>query len=230
MSNLIRIPKQLSRRPVRSTTVGPFRSDVRGFTLLEILIAMAIFTLIGIASTGVLTSVIDSDELSTERFEKLQTLQRAMLTIERDILQGVARPVRVEGEMSERVMLGGDGILDSNHDGLIFVHGGWHNPQLRLPRSTLQGVGYRVQERQLQRLYGNYVDNVIGYEPKVKVLLENIDDFKVFFIPVDEDQEDDSAWQDDYSDVVLPKAVAIEITSQDFGLIRREFLLAGASS
>lgn len=214
---------------------GYLKTSVRrraehGFTLLEILIAMAIFTLIGIASTGVLTSVIDSDELSTERFEKLQTLQRAMLTLERDILQAVARPVRVEGEANERVMLGGDGVLDSYHDGLVLVHGGWHNPQLRLPRSTLQGVGYRVQERQLQRLYGNYVDNVIGYEPKVKVLLENIDDFKVYFIPVDEDEEGDSAWQDDYSDEVLPKAVAIEITSQDFGLIRREFLLSGASS
>ncbi|WP_339767699.1 type II secretion system minor pseudopilin GspJ [uncultured Paraglaciecola sp.] len=210
----------------RSSSLG----RARGFTLLEILIAMAIFTLIGIASTGVLTSVIDSDKLSNERFGKLQTLQRAMLTLERDVLQAVERPVRVEGEASERVMYGGDGVLESDHDGLAFVHGGWYNPQLRLPRSTLQGVGYRVQERQLQRLYGNYVDNVIGYEPKVKVLLENIDDFKVYFISAQEDEEGDSAWQEDYSDTVLPKAVAIEFTSQDFGFIRREFLLSGSSS
>ena len=82
----------------------------------------------------------------------------------------------------------------------------------------------------MQRLYGNYVDNVIGYEPKVKILLENIDDFKVYFIPADEEEEGDSAWQDDYSAAVLPKAVAIEFTSQDFGVIRREFLLSGSSS
>ena len=40
----------------------------RGFTLIEILIAMAIFTLIGLASTGLLTTVIDSNDISEERF------------------------------------------------------------------------------------------------------------------------------------------------------------------
>ena len=53
----------------------------RGFTLIEILIAMAIFTLIGLASTGLLTTVIDSNDISEERFAKLQLLQRAMITI-----------------------------------------------------------------------------------------------------------------------------------------------------
>ena len=43
----------------------------RGFTLIEILIAMAIFTLIGLASTGLLTTVIDSNDISEERFAKL---------------------------------------------------------------------------------------------------------------------------------------------------------------
>ena len=38
----------------------------RGFTLIEILIAMAIFTLIGLASTGLLTTVIDSNDISEE--------------------------------------------------------------------------------------------------------------------------------------------------------------------
>ena len=35
-----------------------------GFTLIEILVAMAIFTIIGLASTSVLTSVINSDAKS----------------------------------------------------------------------------------------------------------------------------------------------------------------------
>ena len=80
----------------------------RGFTLIEILIAMAIFTLIGLASTGLLTTVIDSNDLSSERFEKLQQLQRAMVIIERDIQQAVPRPVRAEGETQTVVMAGGE--------------------------------------------------------------------------------------------------------------------------
>ena len=122
-----------------------------GFTLIEILVAMAIFTVIGLASTGVLTSVINSDRLSTERFDRLEELQRAMLTIERDILQIVPRAVRINGDPVEAVISGGEDVFDSDADGLGFVRIGWHNPQMLLPRSTLQAVGYRIQEQQLLR-------------------------------------------------------------------------------
>ena len=201
----------------------------RGFTLLEILIAMAIFTLIGLAGTSVLTSVLDSDELSTQRFERLEVLQRAMLTLERDILQAVPRAVRINGEKSSTVISGGEDLLDSEADGIVLVRGGWHNPQFMLPRSTLQAVGYRLQEGQLQRLYGNYLDNVVGFEPKVKVLLEEVDDFQIeFLVQSLGTTEDESGWQEDYSSNVLPVAVAVTISTKTFGLIRREFMLSGA--
>ena len=198
----------------------------RGFTLIEILVAMAIFTLIGLASTSVLTSVINSDQLSSERFEKLEELQRAMLTIERDVLQIVPRSLRVNGEPVSTVISGGEDVLDSDADGLGFVRVGWHNPQMLLPRSTLQAIGYRIQEEQLQRLYGNYVDNVIGYEPKVKVLLSDIEDFRVSFLTEAEQLEEPEEWKDDYSGAILPIAISVTIVSKTFGEIRREFMLA----
>lgn len=197
-----------------------------GFTLIEILVAMAIFTLIGLASTGVLTSVLNSDQLSSERFAKLEELQRAMLTIERDILQMVPRIVRVNGDFESAVTTGGEDVFDSDKDGLGFVRVGRHNPQMLLPRSTLQAVGYRVQEEQLQRLYGNYVDNVIGYEPKIKVLMTDIEDFRVTFLTSPEQLEEPSKWQESFSSETLPIAISITIVSKTFGEIRREFMLA----
>ena len=209
----------------------------RGFTLLEILIAMAIFALIGLASTGVLTSVIDSNEISEQRFDRLQALQRAMLTIERDLLQAIARPIRRDGQQTQVVMAGGQ-TDDSDADGIGFVRGGWQNPQMLLPRSTQQMVAYRLQDNTLQRVYTNYVDNVIGYEPKVRALLEGVDDLNIEFL-VDTDEEDSAAfslsedeagsssWNESYQGAVLPKAVAIEIETRDFGRIRREFTLRG---
>ena len=179
-------------------------SHRRGFTLIEILVAMAIFTLIGLASTGVLNSVINSDQLSSERFAKLEELQRAMLTIERDILQIVPRALRVNGEPVSVVISGGDDVLNSDADGLGFVRAGWHNPQMLLPRSTLQAVSYRIQEKQLQRLYGNYVDNVIGYEPKIKILLSDIEDFQVSFLTEVEQLEDPEEWEENYANANLP--------------------------
>ncbi|MBL4632079.1 MAG: type II secretion system minor pseudopilin GspJ [Paraglaciecola sp.] len=204
----------------------PINNHSRGFTLIEILVAMAIFTIIGLASTGVLTSVINSDQLSTERFAKLEELQRAMLTIERDIMQIVPRAVRVNGEFVNAVTTGGEDVFDSEADGLGFVRIGWHNPQMLLPRSTLQAVGYRLVENQLQRLYGNYVDNVIGYEPKVKILLSDIEDFRVSFLTDIAQLEEPEDWEESYSNATLPIAISITIVSQTFGEIRREFMLA----
>jgi general secretion pathway protein J len=200
-----------------------------GFTLIEILVAMAIFAVIGLASTGVLNSVINSDQLSTERFAKLEELQRAMLIIERDILQIVPRSLRVNGEAISQKISGGEGVLNSDADGLGFVRGGWHNPQMLLPRSTLQAVGYRIQDKQLQRLYGNYVDNIIGYEPKVRVLLSEIEDFKVSFLTEVAQLEDPNDWEESYSDANLPLAVSITLVSKTFGEIRREFILASGT-
>ena len=196
-----------------------------GFTLLEILIAMAIFTLIGLASTGVMTSVIDSNELSENRFDKLQALQRTMLTIERDLLQIVPRAIRLEYEQNDIVISGDKNNYDSEFYGLGFVRAGWQNPQLMLHRSTLQAVAYRVMEGRLERLYGNYVDNVAGYEPKVRVLMENIEDFQVrFLFDTEEDKNDLDNWQESASSTTLPAAISIIIISKEFGEIRRDFL------
>ncbi|GEA09362.1 type II secretion system protein GspJ [Alteromonas sp. KUL42] len=197
----------------------------RGFTLIEILIAMAIFTLIGLASTGLLTTVIDSNDISEERFHKLQALQRAVTTIERDLQQAVARSIRVDGEKREAVMAGGK-VDGSDDDGIGFVRGGWHNPQQMLPRSTLQYVAYRLRDNKLERLYSTYVDNVIGYEPKIRVLLEDIDGFKVEFkTSQGSKNEAEAKWNESYQGSVLPLAVAVEFVSRDFGTIRREFTL-----
>ncbi|WP_334049390.1 type II secretion system minor pseudopilin GspJ [Alteromonas gracilis] len=206
----------------------------RGFTLIEILIAMAIFTLIGLASTGLLTTVIDSNDISEDRFAKLQLLQRAMITIERDLQQAVPRAIRYNGEKQDMVMAGGK-LNGSDDDGIGFVRGGWHNPQLMLPRSTLQYVAYRLNENRLERLYSNYVDNVIGYEPKVRVLLEDIESLNIEFLAKSSneslDEDEDLSWNESYKGTALPRAVAIEFVSKDFGKIRREFTLTtgGAS-
>jgi len=206
----------------------------RGFTLVEILIAIAIFAFIGVASTAVLTTVIDSDELSSARFEKFQRLQRAVTTIEWDMQQAVPRAVRTDGQTNAIVMRGGESD-ESDNDGLAFVRSGWQNPQMMLPRSTLQAVAYRVRDGKLERLYTNYVDNVVGTEPKVRVLLEDISDFKIEFIAdIDEEENslsdnDELNWRESFVGATLPKAIAFEFVSDDFGRIRREFTLSGAS-
>jgi general secretion pathway protein J len=195
--------------------------DQSGFTLIEILVAMAIFALIAVGSVTMLTAVSAQNDLSDERMQALQTMQRAMLIIERDFLQMVPRKTRIEGEVSDILIFAGEFEFDSESAGIGFVRSGWHNPQLTLRRSTLQSVAYRTQNKELQRLYSTYVDNVIGFEPKVRVLLEGIE--SVSFEYLDKFDKKTFEWIDAKPVEQLPIAVAIIIKSEVYGEIRREF-------
>lgn len=197
----------------------------RGFTLIEILIAMAIFTMIGLGATALLSTVIDSDELSGQKFSRLQQLQRFMLTLERDVQQAMPRAVRIDGETNNIVMRGGEQADDSDAGGLAFVRGGWHNPKLALPRSTLQAVAYRLKDNKIERLNTIYVDNVLGNEPKIRTLLDEVTDFSVEFY-IEGDIDSNSSWQDSYLGEVLPRGVKISVTLADIGVIERIFAVS----
>jgi general secretion pathway protein J len=79
-----------------------------------------------------------------------------------------------------------------------------------------------VQEKRLERLHTNYVDATIGTEPFVRVLLEDVTDFQVELL---REVKSDLDWSETIPEVDLPFAIAITITSETFGEIRREFLV-----
>jgi general secretion pathway protein J len=192
----------------------------RAFTLIEIVIAIGIFSLLALAANSVLTNVNTSSAISAKREAKLEQLQRAMLIIERDFLQIQARIPRTQGIENNLIISGGEFEFESDAYGVGFVRGGWRNPQLRLKRSSLQNVAYRVQENRLERLHTNYVDAVIGTEPIVRILLDDVSDFKVEVL---REVKTELQWSESIPDTNLPVAIAIIITTDTFGEIRREF-------
>ncbi|MGQ8366509.1 type II secretion system minor pseudopilin GspJ [Glaciecola sp. 1036] len=195
-----------------------------GFTLIELLIAVAIFAIIAIATGAVLSTVSDSNETSEQALKDLQDLQRAMLVMERDMLQMVSRVPRIQGQQNQLVINGGNFEFDSDEDGIAFVRNGWHNPQLMLPRSSLQNVTYRLQDNQLQRLHTNYVDAVIGTEPKIRVLFEGVTNLQ--FEAAFQFSDDELDWQENIENTELPIAVKVEIETDRFGTIERIFQVA----
>jgi general secretion pathway protein J len=196
-----------------------------GFTLIELIVAVAIFSLVALAANQVLSNVTSSNSISDLELTNLQNLQRAMLIIERDFQQIADRVPRIQGQENKLILNGGEFEFESDADGVGMVRSGWHNPQLMLPRSSLQNVVYRVQEQQLQRLHTNYVDSVIGTEPKIRVLLENIEDFQVEVLR-ELGSDDDFKWSETIESTELPRAIQITITSEQYGEIRRIFAVS----
>ena len=197
------------------------RSEQQGFTLLEVLIAIAIFSVVSLASFTIFDTVLRGDENSKIRSDRQNELQRAFLLMERDFTQIAKRSMRVNGEApSNSFLQTSDDSFLADEQAIAFVRNGWTNPGLLLPRSDMQRVAYRVVDETLQRLHYNFVDAVVGQEPKIRPLISQVTNLTFEFY-------DGSKWQDKWSGSTLPQAIAIEIETEDYGFIRRQFLVAG---
>ena len=139
-------------------TSGRYRH--RAFTLIEMLVALAVFAIMSALAYGTLSQTFTSAEILSARMDRLQAIQRTVRVVGQDFMQLSPRPVRNEL---------GDGFsaaLSTSFDSgfaLELTRGGWSNP-IALPRGTLQRAAYRLEEDELIRYHWNVLDrsNRIG--------------------------------------------------------------------
>lgn len=194
----------------------------RGFTLIEVLVAMAILAVVIMATHQILDSTTKAKEASDEKIAELNGLQTAFRLMDQDFSQMTQRTVRNEaGDAQEQYLLAGRYILESQYDGIAFVRDGWVNPISLLPRSELQAVGYRVLDDNLERVYRVYVDQLDNMEPRVQVVLKGIEELKFEFLDANNE------WQEQWQIKALPKAVAVTLQQIEAEPIRRVFLVPG---
>ncbi len=105
------------------------RNGSSGFTLLEVLIAMAIFALIGLASFSIFSAITDGDTASKARIKNLNDIQRTLLIMERDFIQLARRQARIEGDAPKKGYLHTtDGFFEEDVSNIAFTRLGWTNP------------------------------------------------------------------------------------------------------
>lgn len=188
-----------------------------GFTLLEMLLSLMVFAMLGMATYTILNNTVNSHEAIKERNEQLTELQRAFIIIESDFVQLAQRKARVNGEEPlDKFFIAQEYLYDSEGIGFAFVRDGWTNPVMILPRSELQPVIYRLMEGRLERLYFNFVDPTFGAEPRVQPLLSDVESMSLAFF-------DGKDWQESLDDIDLPSLIKLEVESRVYGRIERIF-------
>ncbi|HHP0583547.1 TPA: type II secretion system minor pseudopilin GspJ, partial [Vibrio harveyi] len=158
------------------------KRNQRGFTLIEVLVSIAIFASMSVAAYQVVSQVQRSNVLSQERTQRLNELQRAMVMMDNDFRQMAMRQMRTNGEEpSKQLLFWSDYLLDSDAKGVMFARLGWHNPQQQFPRGEVTKVGYRIKDEVLQRVWWRYPDTPTGQEGIVTPLLTQVEEFDMRF-------------------------------------------------
>ncbi|MEH0690735.1 type II secretion system minor pseudopilin GspJ [Vibrio cholerae] len=199
-------------------------SQTQGFTLIEVLVAMAIFASLSVAAYQVLNQVQRSNALSEQRSARLGELQRSLVYLDNDFRQMALRQMRSGGDSPSSTLIAWqDNLLDSDEKGVMFARLGWFNPQQQFPRGEVTKVGYRIQDGVLQRIWWRYPDTPTGQAGIVMPLLDKVEQFDLRFF-------DGSEWQREWRvSNQLPSAVVLTLTLEDYGEIERIYLTGGGT-
>lgn len=124
----------------------------RGFSLLELLVAMAVFAMMTTLAYAGLNAVITSVDVIENQQQESRTLHRALMLMQQDLQMTIDRPVRdrLGGQAAAFSTETGDGLFHLTRLGRA-------NPYQQ-PVSQLVRVGWRLQGDALQRISWAPVD------------------------------------------------------------------------
>lgn len=200
----------------------------RGFTLLEIIVVLLVFSVMAAMAYGGLNSVLKLRRGIEDSMLRTADLQRAYLRLRQDFQNVRDRPARDEfGEPHAPLLIDRDQIL-------TVIRGGLRNP-LGGSRSSLERVRYRVKDRALMRASWTAVDLPERSEPAELALLKDVQEVRWRFL--DTGYEWQTQWPDTSQAIApgntaaYPPPIAVELTlvTKDWGEVRFLFRTPQAS-
>lgn len=160
-NTLPRAPR--SRRAVRSAF---------GFTLVEMLVAMAIFGVIAAVAYRVLDTSLQTRERVGAEYQRWRDIARAMGSIQRDVEAVQHRPIRDSFNLVSPPLVGVPVVTRTDEATITVTRGGdaFGAGRAAAPRR----VGYRVREGALELLTWTALDQAPRARPEVITLATDV--------------------------------------------------------
>ena len=218
---------------------GCCKPGATGFTLVELLLALAISAMVAVLAWTGLSTAIDAGKGLESEITEITDIQRTLNILEEDLVQLRARPATGGFGVLLPVFRGGqfeDALLE-------FTRGGLANP-LQQQRSELQHVRFLFSEGRLWRQHWQQLDpadqNLL---PDSTLLLDGIESVEVSFLPPPRAGTqrpefmilgaDIAGWEQSWNSMLLapevisplPLAVRITLELQEIGVVERVFEL-----
>jgi general secretion pathway protein J len=191
-------------------------SAQRGFTLLELVVVIAIFGVMSVMAYGGLHSVLDSRERVETALQRTAALQKAYLRLRNDLEHVEARPVRNEFGLAQPAFVATAELARTE-----FTRSGWRNP-LGHERSNLERVSYRLDDKKLLRETWRVLDRAQDSPLAKTELLEGVKELRWRFL--DAGRQWQTRWPADLSQTgeasattPPPRAVEVTLVTEDSG-------------
>ena len=202
------------------------RHAARGFTLLEILVAMVILAVMGLMAYRGVSEARVAVVNAESHLERLRAVQRSVQLIVTDFRTLARRPVREPIGDARRPAL----LRDPNGVTLVELsHAGWPNGA-GTPRGTVQRVVYRLEDGKLFRDYSTVMDATLATPPVRRELLDRVERVELRYLT--NGREWIAEWPPfnntgDLNQYIRPMAVEVTLVLSDYGEIRRVIEVSG---
>jgi len=194
------------------------KQNQNGFTLLELLISLAIFALIALITTYGLRHIIDSQRIQQQHNKQLNILQMAHAIIKDDMGSLIDRSIRQQASLEPAVVSATQGVL------LNFTRTGFGGADPKLRTSTLQRISYQLKDHQLQRISWLALDRISNTPTTTEILLSNVNHITLRFA------DNKGQWHDQWPSAntrdILPSAIEMNIQQTQAGNLTWLFLAA----
>jgi len=187
-----------------------------GMTLLELMIVVAVFSIMSAAAYSGLQNSLKAEENFSASMKDLEAVQMSLALFQRDIMQLSSRAVRdAFGDNQAAIVL-------FNGQELTFTRGG-NFSSLKLDQTELTRVSYSLQDEQLIRSHWRRLDSTQGDRPLSASLLSKVTNLQIRVL------DQNNVWHLDWplsgNDNI--RALELTIELEDWGEIRRLFPAPG---
>ena len=194
------------------------RSRGRGFTLVEVLLALAIFGVITALSYRAIATLTAGEAQLSAAAQRGRTLDALFTRFEADIRQAVPRASRTaSGVEPPWLALTAD---NAGNAALVFTRAG--SEFADEPGRAGQRIGYRLRGRAVEIAYWPQLDNGANVQPAVYTLIDGVAAFRIEYL------NKAAQWRDRWplqGEADLPRAVRVNLVLDSGEAIERWFVL-----
>lgn len=201
------------------------RAPAKGFTLIEVLIAVTIFAVMSAFAYRALSSILTARERVAEENQKWRSIATFFARLEMDLTNAMARDIRNSNNLIENAFVGSQTFAKETEGQLMFTRMGLPGASGTL--AAPQRIGYRIKNGTVEELIWPVLDQAPRTVPSVYTVLNGVSTLKLRYL------SQSNSWQESWpppsigqsTAPKIPRAVSVELNLESGEAITRVLML-----